>query len=491
MRVMRRIALAVCAVACLGSSSALALPPVKHVFLIVLENKEYDQSFGPSSPATYISQTLAAQGQVLEQYHGTSHSSLGNYLSLISGQAPNPETQANCTHGFTDVFPGTLTVDGQTLGSGCVYPSAVKTIVDQLDGAGRTWRAYMQDMGNAPGMPQTCRHPAIGESDTTQVARLGDQYAMRHNPFVYFHSIIDDQQRCDTGVVPLDLLGPDLESAATTPSLVFVTPNLCEDGHDAPCVDGRPGGLVSADAFVATWAPRITASPAYADGGLLVVLWDEGTGSAACCDEPSGPNTALPGKTGPGGGRTGAVVVSPFVAPGTRNSTPYNHYALLRSIEDLFGLGHLGYAGAAGLRAFGADVFTAPAVDAAPPLTSSAPPSDTSPTDVTPPGDATGGQPGVHAACPQTKLPAARHGRYPRGTFLAAARVRRGGLVLTTRRAGRLAVRVAGAQIRTPALLRACQTIWIQLPRRGGPIVVAVGDRHGAERRVFRRMQQG
>jgi hypothetical protein len=67
----------------------------------------------------------------------------------------------------------------------------------------------------------------------------------------------------------------------------------------------------------------------------------------------------MPGIFGPGGGRTGAVVISPWTKPGTTNDQAYNHYSLLRSVEDLFGLAHLGYAGAPGLRAFGPDVFTA------------------------------------------------------------------------------------------------------------------------------------
>jgi hypothetical protein len=141
----------------------------------------------------------------------------------------------------------------------------------------------------------------------------------------------------------------------------MVVPNLCEDGHDEPCVDGRPGGVVSADAFLQTWIPKITTSAAYADGGLVVVTFDEAESedATACCAEQAGFNTPNPGALtwGPGGGRTGAVLLSPFIAPGTVNDTPYNHYSLLRSVEDLFGLAHLGYAGQAGLAAFGSDVF--------------------------------------------------------------------------------------------------------------------------------------
>jgi hypothetical protein len=134
-------------------------------------------------------------------------------------------------------------------------------------------------------------------------------------------------------------------------------------------VDNEPGGLESADAFLQEWVPRITSSAAFQQDGLLLIMFDEaetgGPSSAdACCGEVPGPNSPLPGISGPGGGRVGAVVLSPYTAAGTTNDTPYNHYALLRSLEDMFGLDHLGFAAASDLRAFGPDVFNA---GAAPP----------------------------------------------------------------------------------------------------------------------------
>jgi len=84
---------------------------------------------------------------------------------------------------------------------------------------------------------------------------------------VYFHSIIDDQARCDAHVVNLERLPQDLRSAATTANYIFITPNLCNDGHDAECVDGRRGGLAAIEVFLRTWVPLIERSPAFkADG---------------------------------------------------------------------------------------------------------------------------------------------------------------------------------------------------------------------------------
>ena len=110
----------------------------------------------------------------------------------------------------------------------------------------------MQDMANsAPAQPSTCRHPAFNSPDGTQTARPTDQYAARHNPFVYFHSIIDFPT-CQANDVDLSRLAPDLRSESTTPDYAFITPDLCNDGHDTPCVDGGPGGMKQANTFLGT-----------------------------------------------------------------------------------------------------------------------------------------------------------------------------------------------------------------------------------------------
>jgi phospholipase C len=357
---MRRTLVCLAAVAALLTFAASALaapPPIKHVFVITLENKGFDETFGPGSPAPYLSHDLPAQGQLLTQYYGIGHASLDNYIAMVSGQAPNVITQADCPFYFNFVPGIAAPADGQVIGQGCVYPSAVKTVANQLETAGLTWKGYMEDMGTA------CRHPALNSRDDTQQARVGDQYAARHNPFVYFHSIIDSPT-CAQNDVPLDRLDSDLAAASSTPNYAFITPNLCHDGHDQPCVNGEPGGLVSADQFLQTWVPKIMGSPAWAEGSLLVVTFDEAENgdATACCGEKPGYNTPNPGglTPGPGGGRTGAVLVSQYVQPGTTNATPYNHYSLLKSTEDIFALPYLGYAGQVGLAAFGSDVYGAP-----------------------------------------------------------------------------------------------------------------------------------
>ena len=359
---------------------------------------------------------------LLQNYYATGHYSLDNYIAQVSGQAPTEDTQADCADNgfaFANVVPGTPDPNqafnpGQVDGEGCVYPPAVKTIANQLDTKyppNRTthvasWRAYDQDMGNTPsrdgGVPDPsggtdCGHPAIGTTDTAEVATAADQYTSRHNPFVWFHSIIDNTAECNANVVPLGTLAADgkpspsghlakdLHSESTTPRFGFITPNLCNDGHDATCAGpnstgGHAGGLTGADQFLRAWMPLILGSPAYKHGDLLVVVtFDEsdlgGTDSGlACCNEQSGPNTPAPGNAGattdaqaPGGGQIGAVLLNAkYIKAGSTDTTgSYNHYSALRSYEDLLGLttggsdgeGHLGFAASKGLVPFGTDVF--------------------------------------------------------------------------------------------------------------------------------------
>jgi hypothetical protein len=350
---------AACSTSAVPRSGPIADTP-RHVFVIVLENEPFQVTFGEHSLAPYLAHELPGQGLLLTQYFGIGHYSLDNYLAMISGQAPNPETQEDC-HVFSEFrrsAPG-VDADGQVRGSGCVYPADVKTLANQLQDAGYTWKGYMESMGADPAREASaCGHVDIGEVDNTNTAAAGDQYADKHNPFVYFHSIIDDLANCAAHVVNLDKLPGDLQDVATTPNFAFITPDLCHDGHDAPCKNGEPGGLISADKFLREWVPQILASPAFKQDGLLVITFDEGTDAAACCGETRPAGAPQPGKFGPGGGRIGTVVLSPFVKPGTVSNVPYNHYNLLRSIEDWFGLPHLGYAGQKGLRPFGSDVFT-------------------------------------------------------------------------------------------------------------------------------------
>ena len=332
----------------LCAAPATALPPIQHVFIIVLENQNYDAIFGPATVAPYLGRVLPKKGAMLNNYYATGHASLGNYITMVSGQPEAPTTIADC-HKYVDFTlngaPSPVDSAGIATGDGCVYPGSVKTVADQLEAKHLTWRGYMEDMGKDPAREgQRCARPAMG-GDGVLPATATDAYAYRHNPFIYFHSIVDREESCNENVVNFDSLQRDLKKVATTANYTFITPNVCNDGHDAPCKDGRPGGLVTANTWLKIWVPRIMASPAYKKDGLLIVTFDEAKDDAtACCNEPTGPNVTAPGYKGPGGGRIGAILLSRFIKPGTVVDAPINHFGMLRSVEDIFGLSYLGYA---------------------------------------------------------------------------------------------------------------------------------------------------
>jgi phosphatidylinositol-3-phosphatase len=363
-------------------------PPIKHVWVINLENESYGYTFGAAGHkfAPYLTKTLVSQGAFLRDYYGTGHDSLDNYVAEISGQAGNYMMNEDCgIYAPFIQFGGEnfdkWTKDGQLSGEGCVFPKYVPTIASQLDAKGLSWRQYAQDMGNDPHRDGTvmtsqgpaCGHPPLGGVDLTDTTGpANDSYATRHNPFMYFSSITGDKQLCDSHVLSLRPFEASLHSVATTANYSMVTPNTCFDGHDWPkCQNGEPGRLPRVDQFLKQWIPMITDSPAYQANGLVIITFDESgsdDNASACCgevdglgfDDPSHPNLNEPGLYGPGGGRVGAVLLSKYIRPGTVTNHPYNHYSMLRSVEDLFGLSHIGDAQMPQVHSFGADVYTNP-----------------------------------------------------------------------------------------------------------------------------------
>ncbi len=575
---------------------------IKHVWLIILENKSYDATFTGLNKNTYLWQTLPSQGVLLKNYFGTGHFSLDNYVSMVAGQAPQADTQADCP--FYDKFSGTVNNVGNVktnpnfgqvvspVGAnaaagtnGCVYPTSVPTLFNQLDGAGVSWKGYAQDLGNPDESGPThdagiedCGAPyaEAGARGSTATPNPGsangtDQYVPKHFPFPWFESIKAagdcNAQHIASLFDPTNGLYHDLQSSATTPAFSWISPNNCSDAHDAVCHGNNlsggfadpntpnppvnyTGGLYASDLFLEHVIPEIEASPAFKEGGLIDVTFDEGfppftyTGNSfanstlvkpdaatsiqsdsagetlfgnSLAWEPTGPNTPLEtnehgeqlypgpgdnafvdrpsscvaqttpaqpagtcllgggshspgartdkgataaegsstiadnsivatdagrsvsgtgipagafvgtvtdtpvtatapsqsggfadtgsftlvnstgeplatngtvsgvtlGATTPatdplydatdattGGGDTGSVLISPYIAPGSVSSVYYNHYSWLRTMEDLFnvkssspgldGKGHIGYAAQPGLAPFGSDVFTNP-----------------------------------------------------------------------------------------------------------------------------------
>jgi phospholipase C len=190
--------------------------------------------------------------------------------------------------------------------------------VDQLEASGISWKGYFESM------PSPC---FVGDSPD-------GLYAQKHNPFIYFDSVRIDPARCNK-IVPLDRLSADL-SGDTLPSLIWIGPNLRSSTHDGTIAEG--------DHWLSDHLTDLLNSPAFEQDGLLVVTYDEGDSDEACCGQRSG------------GGRIATVIASPLARRGYTSTTPYNHYSMLRSIEDAWGLGYLGHAADGSVNNF-ADVF--------------------------------------------------------------------------------------------------------------------------------------
>jgi hypothetical protein len=354
-----------------------ALPEVKHAFLIVLGENGYEESFGATSAAPYLAKTLPEEGELIPDYYAVTSGDLANQIALLSGQGPTAETAANCPN-YADVVPGTLSAEGQVEGNGCVYPAATPTLPGQLEAAKLKWRAYVEDIGNgvATGQPATCRHPPLGAPDPNQAPLPGDAYETWRNPFVYFHSVVDTPACAETDV-GLDRLATDLKKKVgkQTPALSYIVPNACHDGGELPCEPGRPAGPAAAEEFLKTVVPQIQASPAYKEGGLIAIVSSqaqqagERLDASSCCVSPAYPNlppapeaapVSGPVKPAGGGGKVGLLLISPFVAAGSVNESGYyNHFSLLLTLEELFGLEKLGYANELALVPFDETVFNA------------------------------------------------------------------------------------------------------------------------------------
>jgi phosphatidylinositol-3-phosphatase len=324
------------------------LPEIKHVFLIVLDGHGYEEAFGPTSSAPYLSKTLAGEGKLLSNYYAVAQGGLANEIALLSGQGPTPQTAANCPES-TSIAPGTVSAEGQVEGQGCVYPATTETLPGQLVKAKSTWRAYVE-----PGPLEPWR-----------------------NPFAYFAALGAATGGSTGQQAPLEELATDLKKAEKTPTLSYIVPNACHDGSETPCAEGQPAGLAATGPFLEAVVPEITASPAYKEeGGLIAITFDQApqagpaTDSSSCCGTPAYPNLpappgAEPLATGPvkpsgGGGRVGLLLISPYLAPGTVEESAYfNHFSLLRSIEELLGQEPLGYAAEPALTGFEPSLFDA------------------------------------------------------------------------------------------------------------------------------------
>ncbi len=298
-----------------------ATSPVKHVFVIALATESYRAAFGHGSVAHYLNGTLRRRGTLLSGYRTLGDTELPDYLAMISGQAPNADTTSDCAT-FAE-FPSSAKAqsNGQFNGPGCVYPNTALTVADQVTAAGKQWKAYLADLGAS-----TCMHPNSNAADDAPLTGAGTDYATRHNPFIYFHSLLD-LGGCQSDDVGIQHLSKDLRVAKRTPTYAYIAPGLCDEPSATSCADNQPGGLTAEDAFLKRWVPQILASQAYKQDGVLMIVFAHAA-PVADADATPGPQSPV---------RTGALILSPLAKKGRTLSGSYGPYSVLRTIEDLFG----------------------------------------------------------------------------------------------------------------------------------------------------------
>jgi phosphatidylinositol-3-phosphatase len=307
-----------------SSAGAEGIPRFSHVVVLVLENENASATWGSASVAHYLN-SLVPHGVFASEYYATGHVSLDNYIAMVSGQPAQPLTGTDCA--AVNLW---LCVQGQSLYAGG------RNLADQLEEKRITWKGYMD------GMPSPCFHADYSPTAFPPDPYQGDSqkppakdYADRHNPFIYFPNIIGDDARCKAHVRPYGELASDI-AHNTVPGFIFITPDTCHDGHDAPCSNGEPGGLVSADHWMAKNVPPLL-DYLWRHNGLLVITSDENgfndtSSPPGCCS--GGLLGVLPGF----GGRVGLLALSPNITAGRSVATQYDHMSLLRTIEDSFGI---------------------------------------------------------------------------------------------------------------------------------------------------------
>jgi len=260
-----------------ANSEGAEINGVSTVFLIMMENHDWNTILG-AAEAPYINSALLPRASYCDQYFSSHaiHPSEPNYLWIVAGT----------NFGIRD--------DNTPANN---HQSSTKTIFNQLDAAGISWKSYQEDI-----------------SGTTVPDADNGNYAVRHNPPVFFDWCRNNLIYCTNHVRPYSELPRDLTNN-TVPRFCFITPNLTNDMHNAPCTgcSSRTAG----DDWLSHEVPKILASAAYTNGGALIITWDEGSSE--------------------GDGPFGMIVLSARAkGGGYHNSIYYTHSSLLRTLQDIF-----------------------------------------------------------------------------------------------------------------------------------------------------------
>jgi hypothetical protein len=295
--------------------SAAGIPLFNHVFLAMMENLSYstlDDAINQDASATANLRMVRDTYASGDDYHGAHsggkavHPSLPNYISITSGdpQGVSCDCQPLPEAGACGTFSCTLATGS------CGCNQAVPNVADQIETAGRTWKAYGEDMGTP------CNLVDNGN------------YAVRHVPFLYYDSVRENAARCTSHIVDFTNFATDLSASGTAPDFLYVAPNLIDDGHNPQNPADHSTNIAEVDTFLGTFVPAVTSSNAYKNGGLLIIVWDEDNSNGIFSNDDPIP----------------IFVMSPYAKKGFVSHVTADHASLLATIEDGLHLPRLGQA---------------------------------------------------------------------------------------------------------------------------------------------------
>jgi phosphatidylinositol-3-phosphatase len=329
-----------------AAPDAPALPRYGHIFVIVAENKGYEQVIGPATRAPNINR-LAAQYGLASHFYAEVHPSEGNYVAMVGGDTfgIHDDDAFYCKPGTRDAFCP------HALQPGYVdHTVTARSLTDQLQDAHLSWKAYLESLpepGSLAVRWPTAEHPVAGVP--------AELYAVKHNGFMNFKHVQQDPER-SSRIVDFEQLYRDL-AAGQMPNYAHIVPNQCNDMHgrgagpDTPedCRGSNLDALIArGDRVVADLVQRITSSSVWAtaDNNAIVITFDEndkderrGADQGCCGYQPDSSANF-------GGGRIPIIVITSHGPRQLVDATPYNHYSLLRTTEAAFGIGeYLQHAG--------------------------------------------------------------------------------------------------------------------------------------------------
>jgi hypothetical protein len=312
-----------------------AVPHYDHILVIVEENKSYGTVFDHGYAPTISD--LAGRYGVATQMYAERHPSEPNYVALIGGDTFGiaDDDAWYCVPGSTDAA-----CKGADAPGFVNHLVAGPNLATQLEAKGLDWRAYLENV------PSPGSLAVVSPETATDPAAL---YAAKHTAFTNFASVHAERDLVDK-LVGFDRLVTDLRSGSV-PAFALIVPNQCHEMHgiDSPkappsCAKGDDGLVRSGDANVKTIVDAIFASPIWKTGNTAIVItWDEDGKADRIPGTPQ--SCCVVDQHNPGGGHIPTIVITNQGPRGLRDATPYDHYSLLRTIEDAFGLdGHLGHA---------------------------------------------------------------------------------------------------------------------------------------------------